>query len=522
MKVAIIGNSIVSNLAVMYFKKNLPEGTELVLIGPDDRSGLPLVGESIIENTTHFMENLGLAQYLRKNHYPKFGLTYYFKLDPNNPEDRTYSVHCNERTPDDLPPLEGWDGPEMRPPSWLLNRETFDRDIMAMAREHEDVEFVSGLVKDVDLDGDGGHTLHVEETNGNSRTIEADWVIDVTGRKQLLARKMDMVIKPEEQRDCFWFRLKNFDRSLLKELNALGPMPQPEGERFHYDRYYTTHHFMGHGNWIWMIPIRAEDGSELISIGFVSRPDIYEGEVNSMESFLEQVSQTHPVVSDFVKSGEVVDTNLLKRYHYVVNRVYSPDRWAIVGDAAFAPDPLFSNGLAFCTIQLEQLGEMIRQDIAGKHSPEFVNALSDAFLAPVLAAQMAIAHWYPDMEDSYLSSLRLTWIEIAYFYMVLPLVVNRCHYDPERVGLWSILQNRPAESAFDIAKELLEARAKFDQPTPEHFLYIGREKVNPEGLKKFDNIEDIKMQVVKGGKLREDYIKKVVARVNELAGLETA
>ncbi len=519
MRVAIVGNGILSNLGALYFKKRLPASVEIVLVGPDDRGGLPLVGESTIEITSQFLETeLGLGEYLCQNHYPKFGLTYYFKLDLDNPDDRTYSVHCNERGPSDSLPLESWKGPMVRPLSWLLNRFTFDRDIQKMVDEHSGIERIKGLVTDVDLDGPGGHTLQIKETNGNTRTVKADWIIDGTGRNRLLAKKLGLVIKPEGQRDCFWFWLADFDRSLLKNLNALGPKPPALGEPFHYDRYFTTHHFMGRGNWIWMIPIKAEDNSELISIGFVSHPDVYEHEVRSVDNFIEQVSKVHPVVTDFVKSGRVVDTQLLRRYHYVVSKVYSPDRWGIIGDAAFAPDPLFSNGLAFGTLQLEHLGEMIAQDLEGKLAPEYVNTLSDALMGPILGSQTAISKWYHSMDDSFLSSLRLTWIEYTYFYMVLPMVINRCHYQPDRLKLWKVLQFRQDKNPYEIPQALLEARSLFDKPTPEHFLYRGKEKVNLRALERVDSVEDILDQVKEGSTLLGKYTREVVARVEELAG----
>lgn len=517
MRVIIMGNGIVSNLGALYFKKRLPESTEVIIIGPEDRGGVPLVGESIIEITAHFLEShLGLSQYLQENHLPKYALTYYFKLDPDNPDDRTYSVHCNERGPKDRLPLEGWEGPMDRPASWLLNRTIFDRDLKNLVAEHGGIKVINGKVTDVDLNGESGHTVEVNEANGDIYSLKADWVIDATGRNRLLAKKLNLIIKPEGQRDCFWFRLAGFDRSLLTKLNALGPMPPDVGEPYHYDRYYSTHHFLGHGNWIWMIPLKEEDGSDLMSVGLVSHPDYYEYDVRSIESFIEHVSKVHPVVTDFVKSGTVVDTNLLRSYHYVVNPVYSPDRWGIVGDAAFAPDPMFSNGLAFGVIQLEQLGELIAQDYAGNHSAKFVTALSDAFMAPVISSQTAISNWYESMGDTYLSSLRLNWIEVVYFYMFLPLVINRCHYDPDRFRLWKILQFRGSENSFEIPQTLLDARALFDKATPDHFIYKGKEKVNLRALEQVDDVKGIFEQIEDGQALLKEYINDVLERVNEL------
>ena len=60
--------------------------------------------------------------------------------------------------------------------------------------------------------------------------LKATWVSDASGRNQFLGRRLKLIRKPEGQRDCFWFRLANFDRELLKELTALGPEPPGPGE----------------------------------------------------------------------------------------------------------------------------------------------------------------------------------------------------------------------------------------------------------------------------------------------------
>lgn len=513
MKIALIGNGILANTGALFFKKKFPDA-EVFIIGPTDRGGLPVVGESIIEITTKFMEDhLGLAEYFMKNHLPKYSLTYYFKLDIDNPADRTYSVHCAERGLKDVKPLPGWKGPMARPASWLINREVFDRDIMKMVNDTPGITRIVGTVTDFDLNSGKEHRLHVKEENGNECDVMVNWAVDCTGRNQIFARKMNLIVKPEGQRDCFWFRCEGFDRNILKQINALGPMPPPEGDAFHYDRYYSTHHFLGRGFWIWMIPMKGEHGKDLISIGFTSHPDICKADVRDMESFLEYVGGVHPVVTDLVKSGEIVDTNLLKRYHYVTSQVYSNDRWAIVGDAAFAPDPLFSNGLAFGTIQLEQIAEMIRQDMNGTFNQELVDTLTKVFAGPVLASQTAITNWYPTMHDPLLNSLRLTTIEIAFFYVVLPLVMNKCHYDPEMIPNWKVLQMAPSESAFDISNDLLEARKWIEEIKPEHFIYYGKEKVNPGAMRQVTNQKELKDQMMEGAKVLERFTKAVVDRL---------
>ena len=120
------------------------------------------------------------------------------------------------------------------------------------------------------------------------------------------------------------------------------------------------------------------------------------------------------------------------------------------------------------------------------------------------------------MGDTYLSSLRLNWIEVVYFYMFLPLVINRCHYDPDRLRLWKILQFRGSENSFEIPQILLDARALFDKATPDHFIYKGKEKVNLRALEQVDDVKGIFEQIEDGQDLLKEYISDVLERVNEL------
>lgn len=520
-RIMILGNGIVGNLCALYLHRKLGADADIVVVGPESRGGLPVVGESTIEITAALLEDdLGLGDYLRTTHYPKFGLTYYFQLDPSQPDERTYSVHCNEAAPTDLKPLPGWEGPWARPPSWQLNREVFDRDIRRLVDE-AGIERIDGLATDVTLDGASGHQLTITETEGGgTREERADWLIDASGRKRFLARRLDLTVKSEEQRNAFWFRLDGFDRSHLEAIEALGPQPDPPGEPYHHDRYYTTHHFFGRGNWIWCIPLRTADGSERISIGHSSRPEYFQGDVRTIESFLDHVRTEHPAIADLVESGDVDDTNVLRKYHYTAKQVYSPDRWCLLGDAACTLDPLFSNGLAFASMAMRQIGSMISRDIEGRHDPEYIATLSDALLAPLDASQSAIGHWYPTMHDAYLANLRLYWIEISYFYLLLPSVHNRCYYEPEGLPLWRQVfgHRRDREDRFDLPRPLVESRKSFDIPRPEHFIYMGKEKVNPRALENVESLNGLREQYAAGSRLRTKLMTETLKRVKPGSG----
>lgn len=513
MRVVVIGNGIQANMGVRYLHRTFGNNIQLTRIGPDDRGGMPVVGESTIEITARFLEEcMGLTEYLRDHHYPKYALTYYFKINPDDPEDRTYSVHCNERAPRDCREVPGWTGPMAHPPSWQLNREVFDRDIRRMNEAEPGITCLDATVTAVEIIPGGPHLLTVEMTDGHKKMVEADWVIDVSGRHRLLARKFSLTERPEEARDVFWFRVDNFDRSLLKNLNAWGPEPAGACEPYHYDRYYSTHHFMCRGGWIWMIPMKSEHGGDRMSIGFTYMPDLAGVQIRRIEDFLAFADSTHRVIADLVRSGQVDDTNLMRRYPYTSTQFYSPDRWAIVGDAAYSPDPLFSNGLAFGSIQWEQLGAMIHKDLEGALTSAYVLALSDALRGPVYSSQRAITTWYPTMHDPWISAIRLNWIEIAYFYLFLPMVVNGCHYKEDRLDLFHLLKVKQDANAFDLSEDLMMARQAIKEFRPEHFLYIGKEKVNLRAMEIVKDIRELFLQGADGGKLRNAYAMQIKDR----------
>lgn len=516
MKVLIMGRGIVAHAAALHLRNALPHAAEIVVVGPPTRAGAPVVGESTIVLTAQFLENrLGLGDYLRQHHYPKYALTYYLKLAPDDPGDRRYAIQCEERDPVDQEPLPGWTGPMARPPSWTLNREVFDRDLRRMVDEQDGLVTVDGWVTDVELDAGDRHRVTVRPVEGDPMVLEADWVLDATGRRCLLGRQLGLIRRSAVQRSCFWFRLADFDRATLERIEALGPEPPAEGEPFHYDRYYSTHHFLGRGHWIWLIPLRAPDGSELMSVGFTWRPDVLQSEVRSMDDFLAVVDAGHPVVGELVRSGRAVDTNLYRNFRYDTDRAFSSNRWALLGDACGSFDPLFSNGLTFASLQIEQVAALITRDLAGDHDADYVDALDRAYRLPVAASQATIAGWFSHMHDPITSAILLNMIEVAYWYLLLPLAKNGCHHDPRGLTLWNILLlggGRPTQ----VPERLLELRERVGSARPEHFVYPGQEKVNLRALELCADRRGLLEQFEEGRRVLDAYLEEVAARLQPL------
>lgn len=451
-KLAILGSGIVGHLSALYVKKLIPD-IEVVLIGDPDRPR-PLVGESTVEVTGQFLQALGLGALLEERHYHKYGLTYYFKQS-KDPRDRSYVVH-------EAPGV-------IRLPSYNLNRFIFDRDLRSIVTNC-DIETIVGRVKRVELgtgcavSKPGRHEISVVLDDGEI-FVHADWVVDATGRNRLLCRQLDLHKEPNFQRSTFWFRLSNFDRNLLKAINDTRV-------RHHcYDPYYVTHHFYGAGYWVWMIPMRSDTGKDLLSVGITYRPEILGRKNVGMDSFLEILDQDHPVISDVVRSGSIVDENRMLDYMYEAKQYYSSDGWFLVGDSAFTFDPANSAGLAYVAHQIPQIGAMILKDRSGTLDRAYVDAL-EAHLRAQLALQDTWAKWYEIMHDPVRMAWTLIASNMAYFHVVVPNYVEGAFLDGTTAKHFASLLRRykpdqqppahPFPDLLDILSEQANGKAMVD------------------------------------------------------------
>jgi flavin-dependent dehydrogenase len=423
-----MGGGATGQLAAAYLRMRFPNLRVAVVEGPHKNS--PIVGESLVEVSVDFLFELGLGAYLVEKHYPKYGLTYYFKLEIDNPADRTYIV-------DEIPTA-----PQIL--SFQINRFTFDREVRDRNVE-KGVELIDGTVKRVDLNSaDGLHAVTVQDPAGGRQTVSARWLVDATGRNRVLAKHLQLQETVKEQKNVFWFRLKNFNPEILSRIQALKKQNRA------YVPYFATHHFFGKGNWIWCIPMRSPENVPLISIGITYRKDVYpHGEVRTMEHFLDVVRREHPVIVELARSGTVVDTNYYGSYMWECRQRYSSDRWYIIGDAGDTVDPLYSVGLAFSSLQIRQIAAIIKRELDGCDIREFTKDLDTVLTAFQRSVTRDTTRLYECMGDAYQCHLRVHLAVIKLFHLALPLVMNDYLWDPLGVKLvnwFSSLETLEADS----------------------------------------------------------------------------
>jgi len=226
----------------------------VIALGPrqeDERR--PYVGESLVEPAALFMQEIGLGDYLNSTQMTKHGLSSNHKIKPGDPLDRRYSVHAPHR---------------LYHTAWQLNRPKVDGALRARAEELG-ARLVTGRMHDCEIGTAAtGHQAHAR---GGERdvTFSCRWLIDTTGRTRRIGKKVTTCTRPQaRQRSCFWFRLADFEPFLPHIAMSMRRL-------LAYDLWETTHHFLGHGYWIWGIPLATECHQRLVSIGITFRSDIF-------------------------------------------------------------------------------------------------------------------------------------------------------------------------------------------------------------------------------------------------------
>ncbi|QKV97014.1 tryptophan 7-halogenase [Streptomyces sp. NA02950] len=416
--ILIMGGGVTANLLAAYFRKYVPD-LSVVIVRPRD-STRPIVGESTIEITTRVMQDLGLSRMLVEKHFPKYGLTYYYKRNLKDPTDPVY--YTSE--PANIPPF----------PAFQLNRFVFDRDLEQINIEGG-VRVTNGRVREVSVgEGAARHRTKVQLDEGDEIELSSRWLVDATGRSRVLGRALHLHTPDEHgQRDVFWMRVSNFDEGLLRDI------PSVKKENRSFDSYYATHHFMGKGNWIWAIPMRTDEHENLISIGIIYRPDIYPHTIRNAEDFDKYVAEEHPAVADLVRSGTVEDTNRYRKYMYTSRQRYSANGWFCIGDAADSVDPLYSTGLALSSVQATQITELITRQRNGTCGPDFASDLDRAFEVFHHTAQNDITRLYEVMDQPLTCALWQHLGFITHHYVVAPFVLSGYLCDPVGAKLWSRL-----------------------------------------------------------------------------------
>ena len=238
----VIGGAIAGAGTAITLLKKRP-GARVLIVEQAERFERK-VGEATVECSALWLTAaLGLGRTLAEHHLPKFGLRFFFD---NGLGDGLADL-------DELGPKR-----QAAMASFHLDRPRLDEQALAAAADRGAEVLRPAAVRGIEL-GENGRsstlTLHAEDAE--PRTVRARWVIDASGRRGVLARKLGLQEKlPDHPVSSSWAR---WDGVADADGPAIqGPDPaRPRMPRIAPPRALSTNHFCGHGWWSWVIPLKG-------------------------------------------------------------------------------------------------------------------------------------------------------------------------------------------------------------------------------------------------------------------------
>jgi flavin-dependent dehydrogenase len=356
---AILGGGLSGLTLAIQLKRVRPE-TDVVVL--DKREGVApeaafKVGESTVPSGAHyFADVVGMKEHLEQNHIIKNGLRFFLPAGDNSDITRRIEIGSDRYPPHD---------------NYQVDRGRFENELTTRAQELG-VDLRQGCsVQDVTF-GTDAHTVSFAQ-GGENRTVDARWVVDAAGRAGVLRNKLGVGREISHTINASWFRLRGgIDIEDWGESNAdwIGRMAKP------HTRQFSTNHLMGEGYWVWLIPL----GSGFISIGACTDPRIHSyDEVDTLERLFEWFGEHEPQLAEAVQPriGEVEDFLTFEDFAYGVERVYSPERWSLIGEAGAFADPFYSPGSDLIGYGNSYTTDMIVHDLAGDDIEERVEFYND-------------------------------------------------------------------------------------------------------------------------------------------------
>ena len=301
------------------------------------------VGESTVEVAAHYFgEILGLKDHIRDQQLPKLGLRFFFPFGDNSRIEERLELGGKRYAPC---------------PSYQLDRGRFENHLGDLCRERG-IQFLDqAKIKDVTINKWGHHTVDFEQDK-KSAQINARWVVDASGRRAFLKRKLDLKQDSPHIANAAWFR---FDKH-IKIDNWCDDPKWSEGHADKTARWYSTNHLMGEGYWVWIIPL----GSGSTSLGIVASEDCHPlSSFNSFEKSLAWLEKHEPQCAAAVRehTDHLQDFRAIKHYSTECKQVFSANRWGITGEAGFFHDPFYSPGSDFIAFANTFLVDLIWRDM---------------------------------------------------------------------------------------------------------------------------------------------------------------
>ena len=345
------------------------------------------VGESTVEIGAHYFSKvLGLESHLMQSQLRKAGLRYFFSHGNN--EDIASRVEMGASY---FPPV----------PSYQLDRGRLE-NTLAQENVLHGIEVWDSCKAVQVTRGNDSHFISLERA-GESVSVSAKWVVDASGRAGLLKRQLGLRRECGHKCNAVWFRIAE-----QIDIGQWSDAPHWQS-RIHKElRWLSTNHFMGRGYWVWFIPL----ASGATSVGIVADAELHPlEEMRSFDRALDWLRRYEPQCAREVerRRDKLMDFIALKHYAHGCARVFSPDRWALTGDAGVFTDPFYSPGSDFIAMSNTFITDLILRDLDGEDIVKRANDYNRVYLNTFESFLTIYEGQYPLMGNPQVMAAKIVW-----------------------------------------------------------------------------------------------------------------
>ncbi|TDT30092.1 flavin-dependent dehydrogenase [Naumannella halotolerans] len=397
--VVILGGGIAGLTLALQLCQSRPQLSVVVAekVTPPIPEAAHKVGESTVEIAAHYLRDvLGLADHLDQEHLNKFGLRVFFSDGDNTDISRRREL-----------------GHAVAPPqkvgTFQIDRGRIENALTQMVSELPQVTMLNATTAiEVLMDDEADHVVTLR-SGAADRQVRSRWVIDSTGRAAFIKRKLGLSEKVGHRANAVWLRV-----ATDIDVDDWSSDAEWHDRIRESCRRLSTNHLMGHGYWVWIIPL----ASGATSIGIVTDPDIHKfADLNSLEKAIAWLDTHEPQCATAVRSqlSRVLDFRVMHDYAFGASQVFSADRWCLAGDAGIFLDPLYSPGMDLIAISNGLIVDLIDRDYRGENIEETCAIHNEMFKIITDGWIQIYAGQYPTMGNSRIMIAKIVWDTAAYW-----------------------------------------------------------------------------------------------------------
>ena len=366
------------------------------------------VGESLVQvGGYYFSKVLDLEEHLFREHFMKYNLRFYWKTAGR--ENRCFEDYS-----------QAYIQTFSNIASYQLDRNKIEAELLKLNGENPNFTFCAPIADlNVSLSDDGPHFLGFKN-NGSDVSVRADWVVDTSGRRKILARQMGLERKNAIRHGTsfLWVEgLVDIDKLTdlsLKEIRlkkhraAIGHLPI----------WLATNHFMGEGFWFWVIPLHGKT-----SLGLVYDNTIFPRErVATPQKLIEWVCEEFPLFARDLPYRKILDRGGFKDFSYGCVQTIHKSKWALSGESGRFTDPLYSPGSDFIAVHNTLVTDAILTTDASELADKC--RLYEILMQSIYESLIpSFSVSYDALGDQETFTLKYTWELSVYFsFFVFPFI----------------------------------------------------------------------------------------------------